>query len=178
MTCVPRKHTITPSRHLPASTPPIYRVAYNAGHGSRRHKHYLMLLDAHLSQPLALASLKCLLTSLSQFLAFPYYSALQRETYIQIIARARFLYAIAQQDVESACQSLEASPQLPSLLFSRSGAASADSRDGAGKAGEAEIVKEESMVCDRCGREDFKNMQVLVPAFPRTVSELSALRKA
>ena len=107
MTCVPRKHTITPSRHLPASTPPIYRVAYNA---------------------------------------------------------------IAQQDVESACQSLEASPQLPSLLFSRSGAASADSRDGAGKAGEAEIVKEESMVCDRCGREDFKNMQVLVPAFPRTVS--------
>ena len=139
MSCVPRKHTVTPS-----------------------HRHTV----------------------------FPYRSPLQLFygktdiSNIQIIAFARFLYAIAQQDVEGACQSVAASPELPSLLFSRSGAAAADSGDGAGKA-EAEIGgadgahnaeesktahQEECMVCDRCGRSDFKTIPVLVPAFPRSVS--------
>lgn len=113
------------------------------------------------------------------------------ETEIEIIAFVRFFYAITQQDVEGSCHSLAASPELPSLLFFRSGGAAADSGDGPGKAVEAEIggadqarnaeetktdqkekstAQEVSMVCDRCGRTDFKNKQVLLSAFPQLVS--------
>lgn len=104
------------------------------------------------------------------------------------MARECIFLAIAQQDVEGACQSLAASPGLPSLLFSRCVSA-ANSRVGAGKAAEAEIGgadgahnkshneeesktahHQECMVCDRCGRADFKTIPVFVSAFSRSVS--------